>query len=299
MTHPAGAPPEPRTYAPNFLLELFAHPLDPGYADAAARRARQAAASGRAPTPTGTARPTWHGAYPWRMAVLVVIGVLLATAYREAVTGAPERGLAHAGLVREVKQAQARTDDLQRRADDLRQQVSQARTSALAGSGAELDRLRQQEAATGFGVVTGDGVVVSLSDAPAPVDPTTGRRTNADVNRVLDIDLQNVVNALWAGGAEAVAVNGQRLTATSAIRTAGSAVLVDFRPVTSPYEVVAIGPPDLRRTFDATVTAATMRGLVDHFGLGFATRSASGLRLPAAADVPLRYAQPTPSKGPR
>ena len=59
-----------------------------------------------------------------------------------------------------------------------------------------------------------------------------------------DDDLQLVVNALWAAGAEAISINGQRLGPTTAIRFAGEAVLVDFRPVTNPYEISAIGDPD-------------------------------------------------------
>ncbi|MGO1341870.1 MAG: DUF881 domain-containing protein, partial [Cellulosimicrobium funkei] len=61
-------------------------------------------------------------------------------------------------------------------------------------------------------------------------------------------DLQRVVNALWAGGAEAVAINDQRLTGLSAIRSAGDAVLVDLQPLVGPYRVEAIGDPDAMRT---------------------------------------------------
>mgnify|MGYP006206322601 CR=1 FL=1 len=57
--------------------------------------------------------------------------------------------------------------------------------------------------------------------------------------------LQDIANALWSAGAEAVAINGQRLTATSTIRAAGGAILVGFRPVTGPYEVSAIGPAEM------------------------------------------------------
>ena len=59
---------------------------------------------------------------------------------------------------------------------------------------------------------------------------------------MLDIDLQEVAQRALDAGAEAIAINGQRLTSTSTIRTAGGAILVDFRPVTGPYEVAAIGP---------------------------------------------------------
>jgi uncharacterized protein YlxW (UPF0749 family) len=83
------------------------------------------------------------------------------------------------------------------------------------------------------------------------------------------------------------------LTATSTIRKAGAAVLVDFRPVTSPYQISAIGPDDLSDRFTRSAAAASMRGLVQEYGLGFATREEDGLRLPAAANPSLRYARPS------
>ena len=68
-----------------------------------------------------------------------------------------------------------------------------------------------------------------------------------DLARVLDTDIQLVVNGLFASGAEAVAVNGQRITVLSPIRSAGEAVLVGFRPLTPPYTVTAVGPDELDR----------------------------------------------------
>jgi len=85
--------------APDFLSDLFRHPLDPGYADAAARRAEHGP------------RPPWRrrGAYGLKVLTLVGIGFLLAVAYREAVKAEPEATRAHAGLVTEVKSAQTAT----------------------------------------------------------------------------------------------------------------------------------------------------------------------------------------------
>jgi uncharacterized protein YlxW (UPF0749 family) len=278
---PIGDPPRDGL-APDFLLDLFRHPLDPGYAGAAARRAE-----------LGPRRP-WRrrGAYALRVITLMVIGFLLAVAYREVVKAEPERARAHAGLVNEVKAAQAATDDLQNRSDQLRRQVSDAQAAALGSDAVELRRLHQEEAATGLAPVAGPGAVVRLADANPTIDPTTGKASEQDVSRVLDLDVQNVANALWASGAEAIAINGQRLTGLSTIRTAGSAILVDFRPVTSPYEVSAIGGPDLLPTFNRSVAAATMRQLVTAYGLSFSTRTEGNLRLPAGPGPPLRYATP-------
>jgi uncharacterized protein YlxW (UPF0749 family) len=286
-----------RQFQPDFLQELFANPLDPGYADAAARRAEHGP------------RSPWRrrGALGLRVVSLVVIGFLLAIAYRHAVVAEPERSVAHAGLVDEVKAAQERSDTLEAQADTLRGDVRRLQETALGGVTDQLRQIREQEAATGLARVTGDGIVVRLADAPAPVDPTTGRPTGDPASRVLDVDVQNVVNGLWSTGAEAIAVNGQRLTSTSTIRTAGSAILVDFRPVTSPYEVAAIGPDDIQERFNATPAAAAMRNLATEYGLEFQTRNAQGLTLAAATDAPLRHARPletdtpgaTPTGSPR
>jgi uncharacterized protein YlxW (UPF0749 family) len=270
---------------------MFRNPLDPGYADAAELRATRPPAS------------AWHrrGGAGVRLVVLVVIGFLLAVAYRHAVAGQPESARAHAGLVEEARAAQSRADGLQGQADKLRDEVAVLRAAALGAGSGELRSLREQEAATGLAKVTGDGVVVTVSDAPAQVDPNSGKPVTPEGGRVLDVDLQEVANGLWAAGAEAVAVNGQRLTAISTIRTAGGAILVDFRPVTSPYEVTAIGPDDLRSRFLAGASGVQLRALKAQYGIDFSVAERDKLTLPAAGtDIPLRYASPdlTPSPTP-
>jgi uncharacterized protein YlxW (UPF0749 family) len=269
-------------FAPNFLLELFTNPLDPGYADAAAWRAQYGP------------RPTWRrrSAFGLRVVTLAAVGFLLAVAWHEAVATAPDRNSAHAGLVGEIKAVQTRTDGLQQNSDQLRREVTTQQQAALGGSVEQLRQVREQEAGAGLAAVTGAGAVVKLADAPAPIDPTTGKPSTAEVNRVLDVDVQSVVNELWASGAEAIAVNGQRLTSTSTIRTAGSAILVDFRPVISPYEVSAIGSADLDKTFGGSTASTKMRELADKYGLTFATRTERKLQLPAAPNPSLRYAIP-------
>jgi uncharacterized protein YlxW (UPF0749 family) len=288
-------PPDARPtsrFAPNFLLELFSNPLDPGYADAAARKARYGP------------RPPWRrrGAFSLRVLTLVAVGFLFAVSYREVVATAPDRNSAHAGLVEEIKAAQSRTDGLQQRSDELRREVTVQQQAALGGSAEQLRQVREQEARAGLAAVTGPGAVVRMVDAPTPIDPTTGKPSTTEVNRVLDVDVQAAVNGLWASGAEAIAVNGQRLTSTSTIRTAGSAILVDFRPVTSPYEISAIGPGGLETTFNRSGSATALRDLADRYGLTLSTRSENNLNLPPAPNPTLRYAQsdatPAPSGPP-
>jgi uncharacterized protein YlxW (UPF0749 family) len=267
-------------YATDFLLDLFRHPLDPGYADAARRRAER-------PAP---ARWDRVGSGTVRTVVLAAIGFLLAVAYQSAVAARPETSQARAGLVADVRERRTETDQLQRRADDLRRDVTRQRDEAL-GEGAESGRLRELDAAAGLTEVRGDGVAVRVADAPPPVDPVTGRQTASNPGLVLDRDLQDIANELWHGGAEAITINGQRLTATSTIRAAGGAILVDFRPVTGPYQVNAIGPDDLDARFADSATAKRFRRYVEAYGMQFSVKRQRAMTLPAAGEPELRYAR--------
>jgi uncharacterized protein YlxW (UPF0749 family) len=280
MTTPAGGPRdgnERRTFTPDFLTELFRNPLEPGYADAAARRARGEG-------PAGTAKQVISGVSALTMAVL---GFLLVVAYQQTVADEPARSRAHATLVEQVRDRRADTVALQDRADRLRGEVAMLRERELGG--AAVARLRNLEAATGLAPVRGGGAKIRLSDGPTPINPLTGeRKTEA---RVKDTDLQLASNALWAGGAEAIAINGQRLTATSTIRQAGEAILVDFRPVSSPYEVIAIGPEGLADEFRDGYAGRFFEELVSRFAMSFDATEIENVTLQAATELNLRVAE--------
>ena len=103
--------------------------------------------------------------------------------------------------------------------------------------------------------------------------------------------MRSVVNELWADGAEAIAVNGIRLTPTSAIRFAGDAVLVDFQPIASPYVIDAIGDADLLITgFAASNVASRYQTLASARGIGFTFTVQHQLNLPAGSEPSPRYA---------
>jgi uncharacterized protein YlxW (UPF0749 family) len=280
VTSPRGQDPPRRD---DLLGELFRNPLDPGYAAAAARR--------------GDAPPPRSGRW-LTVAAMLAIGFLLAVAYHQVVAAAPSTGKARDDLVGDVRSRQRSAEDLQRRADELRSQVDQARDAALADSD-NAARLKNLAAGNGTGKVTGDGVVVRLVDAPPQVDPVTGKAAPENLGLVLDRDLQDIANALWECGAEAVTVGGQRLTATSTIRAAGGVILVDFKPVTSPYEVAAIGPADISGVFERSATAKRFKRYVDSYRMQFSVKKRANLTFGAAAEPPLKYARtPSPSGGP-
>jgi uncharacterized protein YlxW (UPF0749 family) len=266
-----------RAFAPDFLLEMFANPLDAGYADAAERRARAGPES-------ASSRRFGVGL---RTVALILTGLLLTIAYQQTVAAKPSTNKAQKGLVTDVRQRQQTTDALEREASTLRLQVTKLRNAALDSSDAQ--KLTDLEAETGLGAVTGDGVIVSISDGPAPVNPVTNQPEGTYYGRVQDNDLQFLANELWREGAEAVSINGQRLTATSAIRTAGDAILVDFVPLEQPYQISAIGPDLADKLRDSRI-GAEYQSFVSSYGMHFTIDSHDNLSLPAAPDPQLKYA---------
>lgn len=285
MTSPQSGD-ERRTFTPDFLTELFRNPLDPGYADAAARKARGEG-------PTGARKRALGGITALTLAAL---GFLLVIAYQQTVADAPEATKARDTLIEQVQKRRSETDALQTRADQLGDEVSQLRESELGG--AAVARLRDLEAETGLARVRGSGAKITIGDGPTPINPVTGNRSTEA--RVRDSDLQLAANALWAAGAEAIAVNGQRLTATSTIRQAGEAILVDFQPVTTPYTLEAIGPDDLAESFRDGYAGKFFHELVSRYGMSFQAKSARNMTLDAATELKLRVtvvSTPPPSSG--
>jgi len=113
---------------------------------------------------------------------------------------------------------------------------------------------------------------------------------------VLDRDLQQLVNGLWAAGAEAVSVNDLRVSARTAIRSAGEAVLVDLRPLSPPYVVRAVGAPATLQT--SFVDGAPGRRLATYasvYGLRLSVEASDALTLAGSALTDLRAAVPEPS----
>jgi uncharacterized protein YlxW (UPF0749 family) len=276
---------ERRTFTPDFLTELFRNPLDPGYAEAAARRARD----GDPPAPrkrmmSGIAAVT-----------LAAVGFLLVVAYQQTVADEPAASSARKTLVDQVQSRRSETSKLQDQADRLRSDVATLRERELGGGA--VAQLNQLEAATGLAPVRGSGARITVKDGPTPADPLTGQKNIQAL--VKDTDLQLACNALWSEGAEAITINGQRLTSTSTIRQAGQAILVDFQPVTSPYEVVAIGPDGLAKKFADGYAGRFFKELSSRYGMGFDSAAAKDVTLGAATDLTLRVAQPsTPPPGP-
>lgn len=271
------------------LKEVMERPLDPGYA--AAAQAREAA---------GGTRPDRGRRVPATAVLSVVAGLVLVTGAVQL--RAPRSVDAAEGLRDQIA---IRTEEVDRREAAIAAadaEIAALRDTALAGSDAAL--LRQVESLgvlAGTSAVTGPGAVYTLDDSLASRDPVPGDPRSAEEiaqGKVFDVDLQQVVNGLWAAGAEAIAVNGHRLTSTSAIRSAGEAILVDLRPLARPYVVEAVGDPARMQTaFARSEAGRYLSSLEQNHGIRVGVTGSDELRLEPAGRLGLRYAEPVPAAG--
>jgi uncharacterized protein YlxW (UPF0749 family) len=272
----------------SLLDAVLAETVDPAYAQAAAARA----AAG------GTPRPRWRGRTIVAL-TMVVAGLLVAVTYEQAAATVQGREQVRDALIADVQRDSEVTDDLTAQLETLQTEVTSTRDELLAASAVgqrARDALARAERGAAAVAVTGPGLLVTLANADptADEDPVGGGTTEQDPReRVRDGHLQLVVNSLWAAGAEAVSINGQRLGTTTAIRFAGEAVLVDFRPVTNPYEIRAIGDPDtLSNRFIANPDVRALAVISESFGLRFEFSEEEQLTLPAGSIPELRAAVP-------
>ncbi|MBC9225082.1 DUF881 domain-containing protein [Aeromicrobium sp. 636] len=133
--------------------------------------------------------------------------------------------------------------------------------------------------AAGSVAVEGPGVVLTV-ESSANEDRPGGRLT--------DTDLQLVVNGLWLAGAEAVSVGGHRLTATSAIRSAGEAITVNYRSVTEPIVVEAIGDEDvLRSRWEEGPSGRYLAARAEADGIWYDVQGSDDVELDAAPEARL------------
>ena len=274
----------------SLLDAVLAETLDPAYAQAARDHAARAESED-----AGRAARRRRG-HVLVALVMVVAGLLVAVTYDQAVTESEGRHQIRTALVHDIQRASGVSDDLATQLAELRSKVGATREKLLTASTVgqvALDRLARAEQAAAAVPVTGPGLVVTLANAESSADQDpVGDTSDEAGGQVRDGDLQLVVNALWAAGAEAVSINGQRLGPTSAIRFAGEAVLVDFRPVTNPYEISAIGDPDtLSSRFLAIPEVSALASVAVTFDMRFDFAQEDDLSLPAASTPELRVAR--------
>ncbi|MGG5257062.1 DUF881 domain-containing protein [Phycicoccus avicenniae] len=272
-----GAPRRPDA-SMTLIRTMMERPLDPGYQAAADRR--EAA---------GQPRSTSLRA-PRLLVAALAMGLVVGVAAANLRADDTPRSAARADLVGQIETRRAEVERLSTEAQRLQGEVGALEASQLGASGGNLARSRELSRAVGGVALTGPGLVLTLDDA-ADADAEDPSGDGADQKRILARDLQYVTNALWRAGAEAVSINGNRLTSVSAIRFAGSALVVDFRPLTRPYVVTAIGnPKEMPGAFADGEGGSYLSVLHDNFGIRTDTDVRSGLTVPAATGLVTRFA---------
>ncbi|MFD7232923.1 DUF881 domain-containing protein [Streptomyces sp. NPDC059881] len=278
------ASPPPRPDASMSLLNnVMDHSLDDGYAEAAARREAEGG-----PLPKTLRARLWLGAGLVLAALVVTLGAA------QARISAPVVAKEREELIDRIDAETSAADELEKSVDRLRDEVGERQRKALekhGGSQGDLVALL-----SGATEVTGQGVKLVVDDAKDSESAGGGPRENSgfsDTGRVRDRDMQRVVNGLWEAGAEAVSINGQRLTALSAIRAAGDAILVDNRPLVPPYTVLAVGDgKKLSTRFQDGVDGQYLHALQENFGFRTSIAVQEEVRLPAAPSLIVRTAEP-------
>lgn len=202
-------------------------------------------------------------------------------------------------LVETATELQQRQDALKAQILELRQRI-QDTEQAGQGSAAQVtelnDALEEARIAAGLIPLTGTGIVLQLEDSDEPISPDA----NASDYLVGARDLRAIVEELWAAGAEAVAVNGERLVPSSAIIDVGPSILVNAAYLAGPYQVTALGPEDLYARLSSSIGFVDfVRSRVDGFGIRVAIAEPDAVDMPAfAGTVTLRYARPEASATP-
>ncbi|MFL5778236.1 MAG: DUF881 domain-containing protein [Chloroflexota bacterium] len=196
------------------------------------------------------------------------------------------------GLQQQQEALKAQILDLRASIHDLEQR-GQGSAELIRQLNAELETTR---IAAGLIPLRGSGIVLQLEDSQQPV----GQGGNDLDYRVGARDLRTVLEELWQAGAEAIAINGERITPTTAVIDIGGTVLVNSAYQAPPYQVSALGPADLYKRLSASAGWADfIRARSQAYGLRVSFAEPEAVDIPAfAGTVTLRYSRPAPSGSP-
>lgn len=251
----------------DLLREVTEHSLDPDY---------------RVPAPGRTQRR-----HPITLAVVLgLAGVMVGLSVAQTSTQAPAAEVERRELVQRIREQTEVVDARREQAAELDAEIAELRSGRLAHDGtdreleAEVAGAELEAAGT---PVRGPGMVVVVDDA------ASGEKDTA----VLDRDLQELANGLWVAGAEAVSVNGHRLSSRTAIRGAGEAITVDYRSLTRPYRIEAIGDPQtLQARWLQTPAAGLWSHLRTKYGMRYEMSVHQELLLRGDTHATLRHVRP-------
>jgi len=266
-----GPAPLPDRVTMPLLALVTREAVDEDYVHAARRRADSGA------SPSDSHRTSLGGA----AVVTILFGLLIALAAVQTARNAGVSEASRGALIDRIDERRADVSSLRDRGAALRRQRDdlESANSRVQGQLAEATvQVRQLEVGTGFVAVHGPGLRVTVSDNP----------TGSADGRVRASDLRLLVNGLWRAGAEAIAINGRRLSTISAIANSNISIQVNHSPLSPPYIVSAIGDSGMAGQLQASTSGVQFQALADQFGFVVVTHNESELLLPAAPETQLR-----------
>jgi uncharacterized protein YlxW (UPF0749 family) len=193
---------------------------------------------------------------------------------------------AASALQNEQNTLKAQLADLRARLDEI-----QRNAGTQSGAAQELQaRIDDLKVRAGLTDRTGDGVMVQLDDSRA----TGVASKDLDKSICHSTDLTDIVNTAWRGGAEAVAVNDERIVSSSSVYCVGSTIMVNGTLMSPPFNVAIIGPQNsLLAAYDDPAQLTDIKQRRDVQGLGFTVRRANAIHVPAySGALNIRFAQP-------
>ncbi|AKS34059.1 DUF881 domain-containing protein [Mycolicibacterium goodii] len=274
-----------RIPVPSLLRSLLSEHLDPGHAAAAEERR-----AGKPPRRRGF---EWS----WQVLAALAIAAVFAIAAAQVQIAAPAAREAQHALAGRVRAVEIAADRAGAERNALADQVDaeQRRRLGMDTDGQRLlDNLDSANVAAAAVPMIGPGLTVTVTDPGMSRDlsDVSKQRVAGSQQVILDRDLQLVVNSLWASGAEAISVGGVRVGAGVTIRQAGGGILVDNQPITSPYVIVAIGPPNaMSDVFNRSPALQRLRLLETSYGVGVNVSMGDGLNVPAVAVRDVNFAK--------
>ncbi len=262
--------PTGRRHSSSQLLEdLMQHPLDPMFEDATL---------------------TAHTITPVRRIITQIVSFILCVAV----------GIAGTQVVRNLQgdsrekvrnelasQVTSASQNAQNLANEVRQQRSELSrlTQQSQNEAGTIEKVQSTNISTAQSAVTGDGLVITLTNPNSSSDTSTQGRVTDGQNaaQLTDTQLQYIVSLLWAGGAEAISVNDQRLGPQTSIRSAGETILIGVTGIQNPYVVRAIG--DASQMESVVKSNGNIENMFRSAGIGITFSHSTGLQLPAASTL--------------
>jgi uncharacterized protein YlxW (UPF0749 family) len=234
--------------------------------------------------------------FAWRVAVPLACACagLLATTSMINARGTDLRGGRHSDLTGIVADQSARVKELRAEAaavqtdiDALTEQVGDPLLDTIERRVGRLD------GPTGLTPLSGPGLVVTLTDAP--LDQEVPDNVDDNLLVVHQQDLQAVINALWAGGAEGITLQDQRIIGTTGIKCVGNTVRLHDVPYAPPYVIKAVGDPsELFDALNSSPQVQNYRGYtLPPYNLGWELEEDPKIEVPAYDEpITLQYAEP-------